>query len=139
MISASKTNTGDEPARAGNDTRVLDSGRALSVMAGGVLVAGFVALRMLAGDSEAPTVEAQIDEGVQAPPAATQRDDTIHRLRPQTSSTLPAANRLHSADSAIAPSSRWTEAPASFFAPIDQSEASDFSDVEIARQNELVR
>lgn len=120
-----------------SDTRVLDSGRALAIMASGVLVAGFIALRMLAGDSEAPTVEAQMNEIVPAPPAVEQHDDTIHRLRPQTSSSVSDRGSLSTQLPHISPTPRWSEAPASFFAPID--EAADASEVDFARQHEILR
>jgi len=138
MMTTASKQLSDSGVDSRNDTRVLDSGRALAIMASGVLVAGFVALRMLAGDSAAPTVEAQIDQALPTPPVVEERDETIHRLRPQTSSGLSAGDSLRTEAPPLVPVPQWSEAPASFFAPVEDAEG-DSREVDLARQHNILR
>ena len=92
--------------------RVHDNARALWTVMAVLLMSGFAVLRLLTGASDAPQVDtANSSETVQPAPPSEMPTDDVHRLRPQTSSTLPHVEHFELGEIDRRPR-RWLAQPA---------------------------
>lgn len=113
MTHPAETLAGQFPPSEAGRFRVQYDTRALWGVMVVVLVSGFAVLRTLTGAADAPKVDTAATSDIeQAPPAMTTPTDGVHRLRPQTSSSLPPVERLDSTELLLDETDGWNHLPA---------------------------
>lgn len=116
--------------------RVQDNARALWGMMAVLLLSGFAVLRMLTGASDAPRVDTSgTIETTPAPSAVEKPRDDVHRLRPQTSASLPSQEGLYTAEALLTPGDGWNHLPVTHW----QSLPGDQAASDAVREPELLR
>jgi hypothetical protein len=134
------------PSSNGAPFRVQDNARALWLVMAVLLISGFAVLRVLTGASDAPQVDTATHlDGVQEPPPLETLDDDIHRLRPQTSATLPQVEPivdvLETSELTVTGDDGWNHLPAASWqsVPNQQNAETTVNTSELAHEPELLR
>lgn len=92
MTTSAAATAESHPTNSGANFRVNDHGRLLGVATAALLLLGFNVLRLLIGPGDTPHVDTtSSDQSLQVTPQADEAADEIHRMRPQTSTTLSEA------------------------------------------------
>jgi len=120
--------------------RVQDSAPALWLMTIVLLVAGYGALRLLTGAADAPQVESPAAEVPTADSSnlAGERDEVLHKLRPQTSDELQGLGVLSPTDPMLSTGESWQSPPDVTWDHVLPGGPED-PQIEVARQRDLLR
>lgn len=116
--------------------RVQDNARALWGMMAVLLLSGFAVLRMLTGASDAPRVDTSgTIETMPLPSAVEKPGDDVHRLRPQTSASLPSQEGLYTAEALLMPGDGWNHLPVTHWQALPGDQAAS----DVPHEPELLR